>query len=71
MEVHHFETKLKEVTCQNNTSIVIQLLFVLLLVLANGIKAFRARKLPSHFKVSSFKNWSHNLYSSTQILRPL
>ena len=53
-EVHHFETKLRDVTCQNNTAVVIQLLFVLLLVLANGIQAFRARKLPSHFKVCLF-----------------
>uniref|UniRef100_A0A7M5WLA8 G-protein coupled receptors family 3 profile domain-containing protein n=1 Tax=Clytia hemisphaerica TaxID=252671 RepID=A0A7M5WLA8_9CNID len=44
---------------QNNTSVVIQLFFVLLLVLANGIQAFRARKLPSHFKETN-----HVIYSS-------
>ena len=62
MEVHHVETKLRDVTCHNNTSVVIQLLCVLLLVLANGIQAFRARKLPSHFKVCHFLYSQVNFY---------
>eukprot|EP00111_Clytia_hemisphaerica_P006445 TCONS_00018723-protein len=59
IEVHHVETKLKDITCQNNASVVIQLFFVLLLVLANGVQAFRARKLPSHFTETT-----HVIYSS-------
>lgn len=49
----------REVTCSNNSAVVFQLVFVLGLVLANGIQAFRARNLPSHFKETA-----HVIYSS-------
>ena len=53
------EEYIREVTCNNNSSVVYQLVFMLGLVLANGIQAFRARHLPSHFKETS-----HVIYSS-------
>ena len=53
------EELIRETTCSNNSSVVFQLVFVLSLGLANGIQAFRARHLPSHFKETN-----HVIYSS-------
>ena len=57
--VYHNHKLIKESTCNNNLNIIVQLCFVLLLVLANGVQAFRSRKLPSHFKETT-----HVIYSS-------
>ena len=53
------EEFIQEMTCTNNNHIIIQLVYVLILVLANGIQAVRARHLPSHFKETT-----HVIYSS-------
>ena len=50
---------IQELTCTNNNHIIIQLVYVLVLVLANGIQAVRARHLPSYFKETT-----HVIYSS-------
>ena len=57
--VHHNLEYIKEMTCNNNEDIIVQLTFVLIPVLANGIQAVRSRKLPSHFKETT-----HVIYSS-------
>lgn len=57
--VYHSHTLIKELTCNNNLNIIVHLCFVLLLILANGVQAFRSRKLPSHFKETT-----HVIYSS-------
>ena len=49
----------KVVTCNNDTHTIIQLFFVLLIILTNGIQAIRARGLPSYFKETT-----HVIYSS-------
>ena len=59
MFVHHHLEYIKEMTCNNNGDIIVQLTFVLILVLANGIQAVRSRKLPSQFKETT-----HVIYSS-------
>ena len=56
---YHEETLIKEIFCNNNTDLVIQLFFILILVLTNGIQAIRSRNLPSHFKETI-----HVIYSS-------
>ena len=50
---------IQAVTCTNNNHVIIQMVYVLVLVLANGIQAIRARHLPSHFKETT-----HVIYSS-------
>ena len=60
VERHNIDEELvKEFTCSTNGQIIIQLVFILLLVLVNGIQAFRARHLPSHYKETT-----HVVYSS-------
>lgn len=56
---YHDEELVKEITCSNNLDIIIQLLFLLVLILVNGVNAFRARQLPSYFKETT-----HVIYSS-------
>ena len=59
INIYHDDKLIKEVTCNNNTDTIVQLFFVLLLVLANGIQAIRSRGLPSYFKETN-----HVIYSS-------
>ena len=56
---YHDDVLEKEMTCSNNLDIIIQLLFLLILILVNGVNAFRARRLPSYFKETT-----HVIYSS-------
>ena len=44
--IYHDRELIKEITCSNNGDIIIQLSFVLLIILTNGIQAFRSRGLP-------------------------
>ena len=56
---YHDEELVKEVTCNNNMDVIIQLLFLLSLIIVNGVNAFKARRLPSYFKETT-----HVIYSS-------
>ena len=56
---YHDEELVKEATCSNNIDIIIQLVFLLSLIVVNGVNAFKARRLPSHFKETT-----HVIYSS-------
>lgn len=56
---YHDDELVKEMTCNNNLDVIIQLLFLLILILVNGVNAFRARLLPSYFKETT-----HVIYSS-------
>ena len=56
---YHDEELVKEATCSNNIDIIIQLVFLLSLIFVNGVNAFKARRLPSHFKETT-----HVIYSS-------
>ncbi|XP_066923398.1 uncharacterized protein [Clytia hemisphaerica] len=49
----------REITCRNNDHYVIQLIYAMFIIIANGVQAFKARHLPSHFKETN-----HSIYSS-------
>ena len=55
---HNEVTLEREIFCNNNSAVVVQFSYVLIIVIFNAIQGIRSRKLPSHYREATYVLYS-------------